>query len=239
MIGSAEFAGARVLVVDDEASNLRLLETMLAGAGYRQVRAVADPREGVRLVGEWRPDLLLLDLNMPHLDGFGVLETTRILRRQADAGDAGEYFPVLMLTADNDPATRLKALRSGAKDFVNKPFDPPEVLARVHNLLEVRLLHSLLRRTNDELKRAYAESERLLLNILPRPVADELKARGAYAPVRVDDVTILFTDFQGFTRAAENMPPLRLIEFLETAFTRFDDIAERHGLEKLKTIGDS
>lgn len=235
MIPDAAFADAPILVIDDEDMNTRMLERLLAGAGYRRVRSATDPREGLRLYEELRPDLMLLDLNMPHLDGFRVMEETTVRRRR----DEPEYLPILMLTADTDRERRLKALKSGAKDFVNKPFDPLEVLARVRNLLEVRLLHRLLREKNRELDAAWRESERLLLNILPQEVAKELKAAGRCEPVRVDDVSILFADFQGFTRATEEMSPARLVAALEEAFGAFDAVVEAGGLEKLKTIGDS
>ncbi|MEO6714601.1 MAG: HD domain-containing phosphohydrolase [Mycobacteriales bacterium] len=144
-------ATARVLVVDDEPVNLSLLHELLTSAGYTDVRCTTDPRSVVSTVVSWDADIVLLDLNMPRLDGYGVLEQLRFAHRSS------EYLPVLVLTADNSAQARHRALRVGANDFLSKPFDPAEVLLRVGNLLETRYLHLALSAHNDLLEARVAE----------------------------------------------------------------------------------
>src|SRR3990170_1629849 len=129
---------ARILIVDDQEANIHLLEGILGRAGYAELRGVTDPRDVTLLYAEFQPDLVLLDLHMPHLDGYAVMEKLRLLI-PADA-----YLPILVLTADVAADARQRALSSGAKDFLTKPFDATEVLLRVRNLLETRFLHRQL-----------------------------------------------------------------------------------------------
>jgi uncharacterized membrane protein len=131
MVTPADILGAAILVVDDEASNVLLFERALRGAGYADVASTLDPRKVCELNRVHRYDLILLDIRMPVMDGFQVMEN---LKR----GDAEQFPPVLVITAE--PGHRQRALESGAKDFVSKPFELVEVLTRVHNLLESQLL---------------------------------------------------------------------------------------------------
>lgn len=146
---------ARILIVDDEPVNVRLLERLLARAGYPQVTSTTDPRRVGRLVEALDPDLVLLDLHMPHRDGFAVLED---LRARLQSG----YLPVLVMTADLTRETRERALSSGAKDFLTKPMDPTEVDLRIRNLLETRFLHLALAEHNRSLEATVQERTREL-----------------------------------------------------------------------------
>src|SRR5215211_4618996 len=137
---------ARLLLVDDEASNVRLLERILHRSGYSHVRGMVDSRDVERIVDEFQPDLILLDLHMPHMDGFAVLK--QLAPRVMGAG----YVPVLMLTGDATPEAKRGALSLGAKDFVAKPFDASEVLLRIRNLLETRMLYRALEQDNGALQ---------------------------------------------------------------------------------------
>ncbi len=129
---------ARILVVDDEPANVLLLERVLARAGYRAVRSTTDSRQALRLFQEFEPDLVLLDLRMPNMDGFAVMEQLRP-RIPLDA-----YLPILVLTADVTSEAKEKALSGGAHDFLTKPLDATEVVLRIHNLLQTRALHLAL-----------------------------------------------------------------------------------------------
>jgi putative two-component system response regulator len=126
----------RIVIVDDLPANVRLLERILAGAGYMNVFSTTDPLRALELVEDLNPDLLLLDLHMPQLDGFGVLEE---MGRRFPHSQT--FLPVLVLTADVAVESRQRALLLGAKDFITKPFDKTEVILRVKNLLETRSLH--------------------------------------------------------------------------------------------------
>ena len=132
MVSAADILNASILVVDDKEANVQLIEGMLRIAGYTCVASTTDPNEVCELYRQNRYSLILLDLQMPGMDGFQIMEGLKEIE-----GDG--YLPVLVITAQ--PAHKLRALAAGAKDFVGKPFDLAELRARVHNILEVRLLH--------------------------------------------------------------------------------------------------
>ncbi|KWR75039.1 adenylate/guanylate cyclase domain-containing protein [Cupriavidus sp. IDO] len=266
MINASDILAARILVVDDLEANVLLLEQMLRGAGYVCIESTTDPRTVCELHGRNHHDLILLDLQMPGMDGFEVME--RLKEVQPD-----NYLPVIVITAQ--PDHKLRALQAGAKDFVSKPFDLAEVLMRVRNMLEVRLLHGeslkygkeLERKVREleasretivhqshELRRLYEKlvceqqvTERLLLNVLPSPIAERLKLRtdliAAGPPDVIADkfreVSVLFADLVQFTRFSPSMSPERLVAVLNEIFADFDNIADSRGLEKIKTIGDA
>lgn len=126
---------ATVLIVDDEVPNVRLLERVLGGAGFSEVHTETDPRRVANLMDELKPDAVLLDLLMPYLDGFQVLDLIAAHKSDSD------FLPVLVLTADVTRDARERALRAGASDFLTKPFDATEVILRLKNLLRTRHLH--------------------------------------------------------------------------------------------------
>ena len=148
MVDSAAILNAKVLIVDDQRANVRLLELVLQGHGYVSVSSTMDPYAVCELHRANRYDLILLDLHMPGLDGFGVMEGLRAI-------EADGYLPVLVITAQ--PDKKLRALKAGAKDFLTKPFEVAEVLARVRNMLEVRLLHLETKRYSKELEQTVHE----------------------------------------------------------------------------------
>ena len=148
MINSADILHANVLIVDDLEANVLLLGRMLRGAGYTSVSSTMNPLEVCELHRKNRYDLILLDLQMPGMDGFQVMEGLKEIEPDG-------YLPVLVITAQ--PGHKLHALQAGAKDFISKPFELAEVLARVHNMLEVRLLHKELHNYNDVLEQRVRE----------------------------------------------------------------------------------
>jgi PAS domain S-box-containing protein len=148
MLEPSEILNASVLIVDDQEANVLLLQQMLRNAGYTHVSSTTDPRAVAALHSEHRFDLILLDLQMPVMDGFEVME--ELAKIEADS-----YLPVLVITAQ--PAHKLRALQAGAKDFVSKPFDLIEVQTRIHNMLEVRLLYQKLDDYNKTLEAAVQE----------------------------------------------------------------------------------
>jgi two-component system, sensor histidine kinase and response regulator len=154
VVGEEQILGAKLLIVDDEPANVELLEELLSDEGYQNVRSLTDPRGVADMYRDWRPDLVALDLNMPHLDGFQVLDQLREIE-----GPEG-YLSVIVLTAYQDREIRYRALRAGAKDFLTKPFDLMETLLRLRNLLEVRLLYDETRDLNAQLTESNADLER-------------------------------------------------------------------------------
>jgi len=172
------------------------------------------------------------------MDGFQVMESLKEI-------ETGGYLPVLVITAQ--PDHKLRALKSGAKDFVSKPFDLAEVLIRVYNMLEVRLLHLETKNLYDRVLAQQKVSERLLLNVLPQSIAERLKGRpevtaDSFTEIiadRFEEVTVLFADIVEFTKFSERVNAEVLVDVLNDIFTRFDSIAENRGIEKIKTIGDA
>jgi putative two-component system response regulator len=148
MIDSSAILHGKILIVDDQEANVNLLDRMLRGAGYDSVSSTTNPQEVSDLHRKINFDLILLDLQMPVMDGFQVMEALKTIETDI-------YLPVLVVTAQ--PDHKLRALKAGAKDFVSKPFELPEVLARVRNMLEVRLLHSELRKNNEALEQRVRE----------------------------------------------------------------------------------
>ncbi|HEV2805654.1 MAG TPA: response regulator [Chthoniobacterales bacterium] len=146
---AALFSKMKIVAIDDEPANVALLEAMLADGGFTRVKTVTDSRLAMETCLAFEPDLVLLDLMMPHVDGFSILESLR-----AAAGES--FLPVIVLTADANESTKLRALRAGATDFLLKPFDQLEVLLRMCNLLETRRLHLQL----DTQLAAYADAVR-------------------------------------------------------------------------------
>jgi PAS domain S-box-containing protein len=148
MINATDIYNASILIVDDQESNVRLLEQMLSDAGYSHVTSTLSPQEVNALYSKNRYDLILLDLQMPVMDGFEVMEALKTV-------ETSGYLPVLVLTAQ--PGHKLRALQVGAKDFVSKPFDLVEVKTRIYNMLEVRLLYKQIENHNKLLEQTVLE----------------------------------------------------------------------------------
>ncbi len=147
-ISTTDFLNAKILIVDDQPANVQLLTQMLEGADYQHVTSTMDPHAVCELHRTHHYDLILLDLQMPGMDGFQVMAALKAL-------NTDDYVPILVITAQ--PGHKLRALTSGAKDFVAKPFDLIEVKTRIHNMLEVRLLYKKLENHNQMLEQTVLE----------------------------------------------------------------------------------
>jgi PAS domain S-box-containing protein len=148
IVSAADILNASILIVDDQESNVRLLEQMLSEDGYSYVASTTNPQEVCALHRNNSYDLILLDLQMPGMDGFQVMEALKTNEQES-------YLPVLVITAQ--PGHKLRALQCGAKDFISKPFDLVEVKTRIHNMLEVRLLYKKLENYSKELEQTVLE----------------------------------------------------------------------------------
>ena len=173
MAGEEMLGKARILIVDDEEANVDLLRKVLGQGGFNNLAATTDPREALSLFTELPPDLVLLDLRMPGLDGFAVLQE---LRRRAAAQT---YLPVIVLTADVTPEAKRRALSMGATDFLTKPFDSFEVILRARNLLEMRKLHVALQNQNEILEERVRERTAHLWEAVQRLTESETATREA------------------------------------------------------------
>lgn len=217
MSTNAPTTNGRILIVEDTPANIQALSATLKERGY-QISVATNGRQALDVLGRVRPDLILLDVMMPEMDGF---ETCLRLK----ASEQWRAIPVIFLTAKTDTADIVKGFELGAVDYVGKPFNAHELLARVNTHLTI-----------DRLRR---ENERLLLNILPAPIAERLKAGDERIAERFDEVTVLFADIVAFTELAGSIPAHVLVELLNDLFSRFDLAAQELGIEKIKTIGDA
>jgi len=150
-----KYSRAKIMIVDDDPGNIHILERILKWQGYSRIFSITRSTEAVELYRDTRPDILLLDLKMPEMNGLEVLS-------QLSKIEEDHYIPVLVLTAQQDRVTKLEALKAGAKDFLNKPFDIAEVLLRIDNIIETRLLHNEIRDQNKILEEKVRERTREL-----------------------------------------------------------------------------
>lgn len=155
----------KLLIIDDSYSNISLLEKMLKSHGYNNIKALTDFRDVIDLYKTYKPDLLLLGLRLSYMNGFQIM-------KQLNALKGPDYLPIIMITTENDTEYRLEALENGAKDFISKPFDYTEVIMRIRNLLEIRMLHNKSqeynRKLEDNVKERTKELEDLQLELLQR-----------------------------------------------------------------------
>lgn len=135
MLNREAIRAARILIVDDQPANIALLERVLQQGGYANICRTTDPRKALELFGIYEPDLILMDLAMPHVDGLSLMKQLR------SRIPNGHYLPILVLTADGTASAKRQALSLGARDFLEKPFDVQEAILRVNNLVETRWLH--------------------------------------------------------------------------------------------------
>lgn len=236
---------ADILAIDDTPENLQLLSQLLTNRNYK-VRSVTKGKTALRAAQAAPPDLILLDINMPEMGGYEVCEKLKVDERTRE-------IPIIFISALGETLDKVRAFQVGGVDFVTKPFQVEEVLARIETHLQLCTLRKQLQSQNQQLqqeirdrKRAEAalqheqeKSERLLLNILPQPIAEQLKQNPQSIAYRFDEVAILFADIVNFTGLSAAIPPTDLVNLLNQIFSEFDQLAEQHSLEKIKTIGDA
>ena len=213
-----------VLVVDDEEQNRTLLRDPLEARGY-EVEEVENGMQALQKIAARPPDVVLLDLMMPKMDGF---EVCRRLRKDARTA----HIPILIVTALSERKERLMGIEAGANDFLNKPIDIQDVILRVGNAVYAKHLH-------DQLQAEREKSEQLLLNILPKPIAERMKTGETNIADSHADATVLLADLVGFTSLSAHIDPGQIVQLLNEIFSAFDTLVEKHGVEKIKTLGDA
>lgn len=221
---------ARLLVVDDNETNRDILSRRLERLGYNVTRA-ADGQAALDELNTGDIDLVLLDVLMPGMNGYEVLERRHADKRLSDV-------PVIMISALDELDSVVRCIEMGAEDYLFKPFDPVLLRARIGACLEKKQLRD---REAEYLRILAAErekSEHLLLNILPQPIAERLKVQQGIIADGLPEVTALFADLVGFTKLSEEVSPQAMVEMLNRIFSDFDELAERYGVEKIKTMGD-
>ncbi|HYF63021.1 MAG TPA: HD domain-containing phosphohydrolase, partial [Herpetosiphonaceae bacterium] len=213
-----QFSAAKILIVDDQKNNIHILETLLNLEGFTNLISTTDSRTVVGIYQRERPDLILLDLMMPHLDGFAVLEQ---LQR---AAGPNTYLPVIVLTADMTTATKRKALMMGAQDFLTKPIDPIEVILRIRNILQVHFFHEHMLNQNQLLAEQVSQRTHDLEH-----ARKEILLRLARAAEYRDDQTGQHTQRVGRITKALG----RLLGFTETEADLMGQAATLHDIGKI------
>ena len=212
-----------VLIVDDNEDNRFTLSMRLETCGYSNIVTAENGREALEKLREGPVDLVLLDIMMPELDGYGVLEELR-------TDTALRVIPVVMISALEDINSVVRCIELGATDYLTKPFNPVLLKARVDNCIEKARYKAQeaahLARIESEKRRA----DELLTTVLPRSIARALKRKGRLVPQRYEDVTVLFCDVVGFTAYSERHPPETVFAELESLVDRFEEISKRSRL---------
>jgi class 3 adenylate cyclase len=228
---AAPGTGGRILVVDDNEINRDMLRRRLEREGHA-VGCAENGRRALEMLRAADYDLVLLDILMPDINGYQVLE-------QMKADGELRHIPVIMISALAEIVSVVRCIEIGAEDYLPKPFNPVVLRARLNASLEKKRLRDRevvhLRQIEEEKKK----SDELLHVILPHDIVEELKANSFVMPRRHDDVAVLFCDIVGFTPYSATRQPEEIVAALQLLFEAYEELAARHDMYKIKTIGDS
>lgn len=220
-----------ILIVDDNFKNIQVLGNILLENSF-EIAIASNGEEALDWVATEKFDLILLDIMMPGMDGYTVCETIK-------KNDIIKDIPIIFLTAKTDSDSVLKGFELGGVDYITKPFNVLELLSRIKTHIELKRMREDLIEANIQLGKERDKSEKLLLNILPKKVANDLKESGYSIPEKFENVTVLFSDLVNFTAISSHIDPNLLITELNEIFTAFDEIMEKNKCERIKTIGDA
>jgi adenylate cyclase len=223
---------ARILVVDDNEDNRYTLARRLKREGYEEVALATNGREALDLIAHRPFDLILLDIMMPEMNGYEVLERLK-------ANEVLRHVPVIMISAISELDSVVRCIELGAEDYLPKPFNSVLLRARIGASLERKRLHDREAQHLAEIERQRARADQLLHAILPAPAVFELKASNRITPRRFESVAVYFGDVVGFTAFCDCHPPETVVASLDHLATAFERITSAHGLEKIKTVGDA
>ena len=220
-----------VLVVDDVEANRDLLSRRLQRQGH-SVTSAENGRQAIDLLQTQAFDVILCDIMMPEMNGYQVLEHLK-------ADPTLRHIPVIMVSALDDIDSVVRCIELGAEDYLFKPFNPTLLKARLNACLEKKRLRDQERAALKQLQAEQEKSERLLLSILPQPIAERLKQSPHTIADSFAAASVLFADIVGFTEISQQRSAIEVVQLLNQIFSGFDALAERHDLEKIKTIGDA
>jgi len=220
-----------VLVVDDSVVNQKILVSLLCKQGY-QVQTADSGEAALSYIQRQQPDLIVLDILLPGIDGYA---TCSKLKENPDTRD----IPVIFISSLDATTDKIGGFEVGGMDYITKPFQPAEVLARISTHLHLRTLQRRLEEQNRQLEEEKQKSEALLRNVLPERTARELLSTGTCKPQLFKEATVCFTDIVGFTPASARLSPEVIIHELNEIFTGFDRLALKNHCERMKTIGDA
>ncbi len=219
-----------VLVVDDYRVNRIKLSGLLKQIGY-SVSLAENGLKAIEQVNSHQFDVILLDIMMPEMDGY---ECLTYLKDDSTLRN----IPVIIISEIDDIENIARCIQMGAEDYLPKPFNSMLLKARLNACLERKKWYDQEQHYLKQLKAEQEKSEKLLLNILPKSIADRLKKGESVIADKFDEVTVLFADIVDFSHLTEKMTPTKLVEMLNSLFSIFDRLIQQYGLEKIKTIGD-
>jgi len=220
-----------ILVVDDFRTNRLKLSLGLKQQGHTVAEA-ASGQQALDMLRAETFDLVLLDILMPEMDGYEVLKQ---MKKDISLRDV----PVIIISAQDELESVVHGIELGAEDYLPKTFDPVLLRARIQACLEKKRLRDQEQAFLREIQIEREKSDRLLLNILPAPIAARLKQSQEIIADNFNDVSVMFIDIVDFTPLATNMLPAEMVKMLNAVFSTFDGLVDRHRLEKVKTSGDS
>ena len=220
-----------LLVVDDEPFNHTLIKRLLDAEGYADVSFADNGRQALDMLQESNFDIVLLDIEMPELNGFEVLESIK-----ADLNH--RHVPVIMISGVEDTESIAKCIELGAEDYLAKPFNATILRARLGACVEKKRLRDQEKSHLEQIRTEKKKADELLTVILPSSIASELKATGKVQPRGYDKVGMLFCDIVGFTNYCSGRSAEEVVTGLQTLFTKFEEITTKYNMEKIKTIGD-
>lgn len=228
-----------VLLVDDQQVIGEAVRRMLESESDIKFHFCSDPVQAISIAVEVRPTVILQDLVMPEIDGLLLLRFFR-------ANTVTRDIPMIVLSSKEEAQLKARAFALGANDYLVKLPDKVELIARIRyhskayiSRLQRNQAYQALEDSLEQLKIEQQKSESLLLNILPKTIAEKLKQQQSIIAESFSDVSVLFADIVGFTQLSSSVSAIELVHLLNGIFSKFDDLAEKHGLEKIKTIGDS
>ena len=221
-----------LLVVDDNDDNRFTLIQRLKREGYENVAFACNGRDALDLLAGRPFDLVLLDITMPEMDGYQVLE-----RLKADT--TLRDIPVVMISAIDEIDSVARCIGLGAADYLAKPYNAVLLRARVSACLEQKRLHDQEAVYTHQIESEKRRADELLYALLPPGAVRELKATNEVRPRRYNDVAVLFCDIVGFTAFCDENPPEKVVEYLQALVGEFERIVRQHEMEKIKTIGDA
>ena len=220
----------KILIVEDNINNQILLERRLRKQGY-QVECAGNGSDALDILQTQLFDVILLDVMMPHMTGFELLEKLK-------SHTTLRQIPVVMISALNSQDNVIRGIELGAEDYMFKPFKPSLLQARLDALLEKRRWQEQEKAYLKALEEEKRKSDQLLLNVMPKPIAERLKQGEQNIADYMPAVTVLFGDLVGFTNLSSHVSPYTLVGILNDIFSDFDRLTEEFGLEKVKTVGD-
>jgi len=220
-----------ILVVDDLRTNRMKLSLGLKQQGYTVAEA-ENGRQALEMLQAESFDLVLLDILMPEMNGYEVLEH---MKKDYALRDV----PVIVISAQDELESVVRGIELGAEDYLPKTFEPVLLQARIEACLEKKRLRDNEQAYIREIQMEREKSDQLLLNILPAPIANRLKQPHDIIADNFNDVSVMFIDVVGFTPLATQIPPAEMIKLLNSIFSAIDALVDKHGLEKIKTSGDS